>query len=651
MKTYDERTQDVMEKVANKKKMRRLTVGLTSSLAACVVVVAISLVLFLPYATPTTEGTSPYQNIIDVLQPLSQPYRNNFEKWSDSISVEWGGIRKGMVMYDAATSNSSANGVGSAEGAGAQPTKESYQENTNLQVEGVREGDLLKQSTNYFYYLYLVDKDRQTDITRYNYYERYMYTYSLCLAVYQKKGVETQCDKTFVFAPSKGYLDGYAPKEMYLNDDCDTITVVAQGYDSHESRSCTVVMTIAVDDLNNIRVTGEKYVTGTYISSRMVDNRLLVVTDYYLGWYGHDFSDPDTFVPYVADAQDEKTLTQPEDIVCPKSISSASYAVITLFDQDLVCLGQEALLGYGSDVYANAERVYISCYHNAQEDEEDNKTHQDYTDVVCLSYGAQGLEMQKTLVVPGNINNQYSMDEYEGVLRVAVTLSFYDNGQYYWWVTNTNAALYCYDVDTWQLIGKVERFAPDGETVRSARFMGKTAYVCTAVQTRDPVFCFDLSDYDNITYTHTGEISGFSMSLTPFNDVLLGIGVDDNWDLKIEAYRAGAESVESVDKYVLKYTSVVDEYKSYLFDKEDGLIGVAGYLYYYNYNTDEINANLQNKNGSYYFLFALENDTLRLAKYIYMEDAYLNDTRAAVSNGFVYVFSVDQVKVVEVAAL
>ena len=106
------------------------------------------------------------------------------------------------------------------------------------------------------------------------------------------------------------------------------------------------------------------------------------------------------------------------------------------------------------------------------------------------------------------------------------------------------------------MVAKVERFAPKGETVRSVRFDGDYAYVCTAIQLTDPVFFFDLSDLSNITYKDTGTISGFSTSLVDLGDgFLMGIGVGSlSTTLKVEIYVEGEQGVESYCSYELENT-------------------------------------------------------------------------------------------------
>ena len=108
-----------------------------------------------------------------------------------------------------------------------------------------------------------------------------------------------------------------------------------------------------------------------------------------------------------------------------------------------------------------------------------------------------------------------------------------------WWnrITTTNASLFVINLSDNSIRASVEGFAPEGEEVASVRFEGDKLYVCTAVIRlfSDPVFFFDLSDYENITYTDTGYIEGFSSSLINLGEgYLLGIGNEDSMTGKIE---------------------------------------------------------------------------------------------------------------------
>ena len=141
----------------------------------------------------------------------------------------------------------------------------------------------------------------------------------------------------------------------------------------------------------------------------------------------------------------------------------------------------------------------------------------------------------------------------------------------------TNANLYCIDATTFETLATVESFAPWGESVRSVRFDGEAAYVCTSIQLSDPVFFFDLSDIGNITYTDTGTIDGFSSSLINFgNGFLIGIGVGSmSSTLKIEVYTEEGGVVIPLCAYELENTYYSTEYKSYYVDRKNQIIGLG----------------------------------------------------------------------------
>ncbi|MEG1774729.1 MAG: beta-propeller domain-containing protein, partial [Oscillospiraceae bacterium] len=129
----------------------------------------------------------------------------------------------------------------------------------------------------------------------------------------------------------------------------------------------------------------------------------------------------------------------------------------------------------------------------------------DKTDVKYVSSG----------MVPGTIDNQFSLDEYNGNLRIATT-SYNREKQ-----ANVNN-LYILDPKMKQL-GAVENLA-EGESIKSVRFMDDTAYVVTFRQT-DPLFVIDLSDPKKPVVKGELKIPGFSEYLHPIDEnTLVGIG-------------------------------------------------------------------------------------------------------------------------------
>ena len=198
-------------------------------------------------------------------------------------------------------------------------------------------------------------------------------------------------------------------------------------------------------------------------------------------------------------------------------------------------------------------------------------------------------------------------------------------------------------LDSFEIVAKVERFAPHRETVQSVRFDGDYAYVCTALEQAtplDPVFFFDLSDLSNITYTDTGTIDGFSFSLIQFgNGHLLGIGYEDLETAKIEVYREEGDKVVSVDKYLLPDTELSQDYKLYYIDRENQILGFTAYTFGEEYVLTE--------SWTHYFLFHFDGEKLVEVLCLEQNGAFPY-FRSVIIDGYLYLFSSEEFKVLEV---
>ena len=203
------------------------------------------------------------------------------------------------------------------------------------------------------------------------------------------------------------------------------------------------------------------------------------------------------------------------------------------------------------------------------------------TQISCMGHGDSGLTPEGTFCVEGTVKNQYSMDEHGGIFRIVTATSrrgivIHESGNKAMNVVKRNAKLTCFKVGTWEQVAQVAQFAPDGETVESVRFDGNYAYVCTAVVVTltDPVFFFDMTDLNNIVVKDTGTIDGYSSSLIQLNDgFLMGIGFDDQRNLKVEIYEETDNGVASVCD-IIYYVNFASEYKAYYIDRENNLFGI-----------------------------------------------------------------------------
>ena len=133
--------------------------------------------------------------------------------------------------------------------------------------------------------------------------------------------------------------------------------------------------------------------------------------------------------------------------------------------------------------------------------------------------------------VDGQILNQFSISEYEGILRVASTVGQWGR----WWMENPEPMSSqvvtlerAVDVETGSQIlrevGKVDGIAED-ERIWSARFVEDMAYIVTFEQI-DPLWTIDLSDPTQPTILGELEVPGVSTYIHPLSeDALLTIGI------------------------------------------------------------------------------------------------------------------------------
>lgn len=245
--------------------------------------------------------------------------------------------------------------------------------------------------------------------------------------------------------------------------------------------------------------------SGGYLSSRMLDGYLYIVSYFY---------SYDRRIPVCGNAEGCERIPI-EDIVAIDGCDETDYAVIGALD---TVSGEQAvtkaILGIGNDIYCNGENLYLfgDIYRY------DGSFYDYSVDVQTqlMKYTLDGVQVALTASarVEGTTDNQFSLDEKDGNLRIATTST---NSDY----QDTNN-LFVLDSGLHEL-GRVTGFA-NNEHIEAVRYVGDTAYVVTFQQT-DPLFLIDLSEPKNPTITGEVKLDGFSTFLTPVDDnTLLGIG-------------------------------------------------------------------------------------------------------------------------------
>jgi inhibitor of cysteine peptidase len=194
---------------------------------------------------------------------------------------------------------------------------------------------------------------------------------------------------------------------------------------------------------------------------------------------------------------------------------------------------------------------------------------------------ADSIEYAASGSVPGYVLNQFSMDEYSGYFRIATTGSS-------WRLFSGGGAqnnVYVLDMNL-KVVGSIEDLAP-GETIYSARFVGKRGYLVTFKKI-DPLFVIDLENPTSPSVLGYLKVTGYSGYLQPYDEThLLGIGKetvaaeegDFAWyqGVKISLFDvADVEHPVEIGKYEIgdrgTDSPVLSNHKALLFDRARNLL-------------------------------------------------------------------------------
>ncbi len=190
--------------------------------------------------------------------------------------------------------------------------------------------------------------------------------------------------------------------------------------------------------------------------------------------------------------------------------------------------------------------------------------------IVKASLGDFTVEANGT--VPGILLNQFSLDEYQGNLRLATTISGSLMGE----SSETVNDVYVLD-DKLQITGSIKDLGK-GERIFSARFVGGRGYIVTFKQT-DPFFVLDLSDPQNPAVTGELSIPGFSSYLDPLEEnTILGVGRDGH-QVKLSLFDVSSpQSPQEIAKYNLDeyYTDVQNNPHAFLKDPVHKIFFIPG---------------------------------------------------------------------------
>ncbi len=223
--------------------------------------------------------------------------------------------------------------------------------------------------------------------------------------------------------------------------------------------------------------------------------------------------------------------------------------------------------------------------------------------------------------IPGTPLNQFALDEYNGYLRVATTVG--GTWGMFGRMGETANDIYVLNANM-SVVGSLTGLGLD-ERIYSARFVKDRGYLVTFKQT-DPFFVLDLSDPSKPEMKGELKIPGYSSYLHPVSDnLILGIG-SENWQVKLSLFDVSiAAKPAEVSKYILaeNWTEAQNNHHAFLLDAKNQLFFLPG------------------SKGGYIFSYA--GNTLALSKVVSGVDA----DRAVYINNLLYVVAADKITVLD----
>lgn len=507
---------------------------------------------------------------------------------------------------------------------------------TNTQVSGVDEADIIKNDGRYLYFvannkIYIVDAKNMKQVS----------VIDRFVNKDEKSTKQTDIQDIYV---SGDTLIAIVSEMTFDKNDCITVyndvCKTAYGYPYALSKEKTLICIYDISDRTVPKETDTHTQSGSYQTSRMTDGKIYTVSFYGVD-VSHDRTENEIKSDCVPRVDGEKI--KPADIrIGADGDKDKSFVVLTAFDTSGKTNNSSyAYLGYCDELYAAKDNFYIvSTEYGGKKNNYSNTTN-----IASFSISGEKIAFKSEGKVSGSVEDQYSMDEYNGYFRIVTTDSVKKKDSFV-----DVSSLYVLDSGL-NTVGKLVDIAKN-EGVESVRFMGNSAYIITFENT-DPLFTVDLTDPTAPKITGQVELPGFSSYLHPIgDDYILGVGYDGDDDgadyssVKVTLFNVSDPSSPKVsDEVVIKNADTDVNYnpKAFIYYPEKNLAGIPAI----------VGGDGDTAYGAYYLIGVKDGKLTEEEKLIhkYSEDysslfrgTYIADTAYTVSGEGVCSFDIDSGK-------
>lgn len=529
---------------------------------------------------------------------------------------------------------------------------------TNVQVEGVDEADIVKTDGDYIYSI----SETRVIITN------------------VKKAKDMKVEATIT-------NDNAIPSDLLVYK--DTLVVIYSNNTSNYYQKNTLVCIYNIKTKDKPKLEKSFELMEPYYTSRCIDGQLYIFSKGYLREsnskiersFKEDNKTKEIGLSQIKYIKNDPSTVQ--TLIAEVDLNVVSNVKVNSFLMDI------------SDAYISKKNIYlldtdystdklkisslfgwkgvIGFFESIDTDyEEETKIYK------FEMHKTRGVTLKNTTRVKGNVVNQYSLDEKDDNLRIALETE-----------DGTRVAILNNNL---KLVGETEKVAP-GERMYATRFIGNKAYLVTYLNT-DPLFVVELSNIKKPKVVGELKIPGYSTYLHPYDENhLIGIGLDSKEEIyrddegKVISSWANITSMKMClfdvsdinnPKEVAKTTigdrrtisAVLTNPKALLFSKKKNLLAIP----VNNYDEDvyiesgetyeEVEENYWNYDKSYvsegYFVYDLTikdgfnlkgiiNHEKMKTKYYYtksrlLRGLYIDDNLYTVSEGYIKVNKIDNLE-------
>lgn len=443
---------------------------------------------------------------------------------------------------------------------------------TNTQIEGVDEADIVKTDGNHVYVLH----GQTLTVVR---------SFPIAdLGVASSIAIEGQPFEMFIDG-NKAVIYSMVNGESVYTQAGKPLPARDNGGAGAECFDCggyyynpiTKITVLDITSMTAPTVLAEHFIEGNYVSARRIGTRVQTVVtggsydvfslypDFYrFDYEGDDDSEdlirayeelrarneiaistatldqllPDHFVAATTGVEDAGFAC--EDVYVPTS-GTTDFGTTQIHSLDLAALDAESpttiVFGSTQTIYQNHDTLVLAAQSWSQHlgmgpvwdlSDEPVSLVGTHLHTFALTEGDGRPAYRASATVPGSLSDQFALDEKDGVVRIATTEQIASRSD---WGRTANAMFTLgYDDRALTPLGEVRDLAP-GEQIFATRYVDNRAYVVTFRQV-DPLFVFDLSNPSDPKLTAELKIPGFSEYMHPLNGGthLLTIGVDGDDD-------------------------------------------------------------------------------------------------------------------------